>query len=243
MPAPGDYDGDGIQDLAVFRDSTGDWLTRKIYLYGCAPMDCTEQVHFGQTGDVPASGDFDGDGKTDPAVFRPSEGNWYILYSGTGGWTGLHFGQNGDLPVTGDYDSDGKSDVALVRRENGLLIWYILQSSDNQFIGIHFGLGTDKAVPADYNGDGKTDIAVFRDGYWYFLTNYTDFSYKVWGLPGDIPEPADYNADNKADVAVYRSRGPTTFGEHYASGSGTGELLGFTQGLPGDIPLPSAYVR
>jgi hypothetical protein len=179
---------------------------------------------------------------TDRAVFRPSEGNWYILYSSTGGWTGLHFGQNGDLPVTGDYDSDGKSDVAVVRRENGLLIWYILQSSDNQFVGIHFGLETDKAVPADYNGDGKTDIAVFRDGYWYFLTNYTDFSYKIWGLPGDTPEPADYDADNKADVAVYRSQ-IGIFGEHYALGSGSGELLGYSQGVPGDIPLPAAYVR
>ena len=242
-PVPGDYDGDGIQDLAVFRDSIGDWFTRKIYLYGCAPMDCTEQVHFGQTGDVPAPGDFDGDGMTDRAVFRPSEGNWYILYSSTGGWTGLHFGQNGDLPVTGDYDNDGRSDVAVVRRENGLLTWYVLQSSDNQFVGIHFGLETDKAVPADYNGDGKTDIAVFRDGYWYFLFNYADFSYRVWGLSGDIPEPADYNADGLADVAVYRSRGPGTFGDHYASGSGSGELLGFSQGMPGDVPLPAAYVR
>jgi hypothetical protein len=241
LPVPGDYDGDGIQDLAVFRTGTGDWFTRKIYLNNCGPMECTEQVHFGLPGDVPAPGDFDGDGATDRAVFRPSEGNWYILFS-SGGWTGLHFGQNGDQPVTGDYDNDGKSDVAVIRRENGLMTWFVLQSSNNQFIGLQFGLTADKAVPADYDGDGRTDIAVWRpsDGNWYTLSNYTAFSAIKWGLDGDVPVPADYDRDNKTDVGVFRP----SEGNYYALGSRNRTGLGYYQpSNPGEIPIASAYVR
>jgi uncharacterized delta-60 repeat protein len=238
-PVPGDYDGDGIQDLAVFRDGTGDWFTRKIYLNNCAPMDCTEQVHFGLPGDLPAPGDFDGDGTTDRAVFRPSEGNWYILFS-SGGWTGLHFGLNGDMPVTGDYDGDGRSDVAVIRRENGFIVWYMLQSSNNRFVGLQFGLDSDKAVPADYTGDGKTEIAVWRptDGYWYLLSNYIDFSAANFGLAGDIPEPADYDGDGKTDLAVFRPSDRN----HYAAAS-HGGYLGYEASAADDIPIPSVYVR
>lgn len=240
VPVPGDYDGDGIQDLAVFRPSAGDWFTRKIYLDNCGPMDCITQIHFGSPGDIPATGDFDADGKSDRAVFRPSEGNWYILFA-NGSWTGLHFGQNGDLPVTGDYDDDGKSDVAVIRRENGHLTWYILQSSNNQFVGIQFGLNTDKAVPADYNGDGRTEVAVWRptDGNWYLLSNYTDFSAVSWGTNGDIPGPADYDGDQKADFAIFRP----SEGTHYVLRSHDASLLAYHSGSATDIPIASVYVR
>ena len=45
------------------------------------------------------SGDFDGDGETDLAVWRPAEGNWYIVFSATGTWTVLQWGLPGDMPL------------------------------------------------------------------------------------------------------------------------------------------------
>jgi hypothetical protein len=240
IPAPGDYDGDYVQDLAVFRPATGEWITRKIYLNNCAPMDCSEVVQFGASGDIPAPGDFDGDGRTDRAVFRPSIGDWYILLS-SGGVRGLHFGQNGDQPVAGDYDGDGKSDAAVIRRENGKMFWYILQSSDNQFVGLQFGLSEDKAVVADYNADAKTDIAVWRpsNGTWYVLADYTNFSAAQFGAPGDVPESFDYDGDRKADFAVFRP----SAGVHYILRSSVGDSVGVQFGANGDVPIASAYVR
>ena len=54
---------------------------------------------WGATGDVQAPGDYDGDGRTDVAVFRPSNGTWYIWYVGTGTFAFFQWGLNGDIPI------------------------------------------------------------------------------------------------------------------------------------------------
>ena len=54
---------------------------------------------FGIATDIPAVGDFDGDGRADISVFRPSDGNWYRINSSDSSFTAFHFGANGDQPV------------------------------------------------------------------------------------------------------------------------------------------------
>jgi hypothetical protein len=80
---PGDYNGDTITDIAVFRPSTGIWY----FQTGGA-------VAFGTSGDIPVPGDYTGNGTTDIAVFRPSTGLWYVQ-----GGPVVAFGTSGDQPL------------------------------------------------------------------------------------------------------------------------------------------------
>ena len=83
-------------------------------------------------------GDFDGDGRTDTTVFRPSTGIRYTRDSSTGNTAFYQWGANGDVPVPGDYDGDARLDRAVYRPATG--IWYVLQSSTNTGAFYQWGL-------------------------------------------------------------------------------------------------------
>jgi len=129
--------------------------------------------------------DFDGDGKSDQAVYR--DGVWWILRSLTAGGIGVTWGgAPQDIPVPGDYDGDGKTDQAVYR--DG--VWWILRSSNGGGVGITWGgAPQDIPVPGDYDGDGKTDQAVYRDGVWWILRSSGGDGIGIgWGgAPQDIP--------------------------------------------------------
>ncbi len=175
--------------------------------------------------------DFDGDNRADIAVYRPTEGNWYVRQS-NGGYAVLNFGLNGDKPVTADYDADGRSDAAVFR--NG--VWWRLKSANNTIDGVQFGLAGDIPVPANFDTDGIADIAVFRPstGEWYWIGSADQsFNTITFGLNGDIPMPADYDGDGRADVNVFR---PST-GTWYRLNTSNFAFTVINYGLPGDKPL------
>ncbi len=176
--------------------------------------------------------DYDGDGKADLSVFRPSTGIWYLLNSQTG-FGGLQFGASGDRLVPADYDGDGKTDVAVYR--NGF--WYI-QRSDLGFTSVQFGEAADVPVPADYDGDGKADIGVYRPsiGTWFLQRSTLGFVGNQFGLNGDLPVAGDFDGDSKADLAVFR---PSN-GIWYLLQS-SGGFTGFQLGAVGDKLVAADY--
>lgn len=147
--------------------------------------------------------DFDGDGRTDFAVYRPNGGFWYQQRSSDNSFSAAQFGISTDKLASGDYDGDGRTDLAVYRDGT----WYISQSSNGQFHAVAFGLSSDVPVPADYDADGKTDVAVWRqeNGVWYILrSSDNSFAAQQFGQAGDKPATGDYDADGRADYAVFR---------------------------------------
>ncbi|MEJ7862862.1 MAG: VCBS repeat-containing protein [Pyrinomonadaceae bacterium] len=182
---------------------------------------------------VVPSFDYDGDGRADLSVFRPSDRTWY-LNRNQGGFDAVQFGLATDKITPADFDGDGKTDIAVYRAGT----WY-LRRSQLGFLGIAFGDANDIPQPADFDGDGRAEIAVWRpsNGTWYVYNLATSqiTSFPL-GAITDKPVVGDYDGDGRADYGVFRPSNGTWYLQQSRAGTAAIQF-----GLPTDKPVPADY--
>ncbi|NCC51978.1 MAG: VCBS repeat-containing protein [Spartobacteria bacterium] len=198
IPAPGDYDGDMIGDVATYYPVTGDWYI----LY--SDDGSFDVLNWGWVGAVPVPADYTGDGVTELAVYAPATGEWYVDADGYGP---MQWGWSGAVPVPGDYDGDGAAEMAVYDVANG--DWYINYPMNSALpFMVNWGWAAAEPVPADYDGDGDVELAVFDPSTleWYIHPDPTPQAIMLpLGaiLSNPVAVPADYDGDGEADLAIY----------------------------------------
>ncbi|NUQ62986.1 MAG: carboxypeptidase regulatory-like domain-containing protein [Pirellulales bacterium] len=251
-------DRDGIEMTAIYESPlfnpvswTGAPLDRGQWTIADANGSTLHQFIFGMEGAVPVTGDFDGDGVCEVAVFF--DGLWFIDLNGNGAWDPgdlwARLGQAGDQPVAGDWDGDGKTDIGIFGRAwigdaHAIEAEPGLPDTENERIGRHknvppspeeatsgwrtlkrtsegemrsdvidhvfqYGAEGDRAVAGDWNGDGVTNIGLFRNGTWYLDMDGDghwsrgDVMVRMGG-EGDLPVVGDFNGDGVDDLGLFR---------------------------------------
>ncbi|WP_066361838.1 FG-GAP repeat domain-containing protein [Herbidospora mongoliensis] len=234
---PGDFDGDGRSDRALWDPSTGKW-----FVEFSATGVHHETAPWGQAGDVPVPGDYNGDGQADRALWRPSTGVWYVTYSTTGQQVQLpSWGVSGHVPVPGDYDGDGRADRALWDQSNGK--WFVeFSNTGTQHETAPWGQTGDIPVPGDYNGDGQADRALWRPstGVWYITYSGSGQQAQLpsWGVSGHVPVPGDFDGDGRSDRTLWDPSNGKWFVEFSATGT---QHETAPWGQAGDVPVPGDY--
>ncbi|MEU6720279.1 peptidoglycan recognition family protein [Nonomuraea sp. NPDC046802] len=257
-PYTGDFDGDGRDDIVTFTHGTNaDVYVATSFGSGFRPA---EKWHdfFAPSGEIPAVGDFDGDGKDDVVTFTHGTGADVYVAKSTGNGFGPgekwhdFFALNGEFPAVGDVDGDGKDDL-IVFTQGATADVYVALSTGTGFgpakkVHDHFAPAGEQPRVADVDGDGKDDIVTFTsdnlaDVYVAKSTGSGFGPGEKWhdffAPAGEFPYTGDYDGDGKDDIVTF-TRGTTNdvyVAKSTGSGFGGGEKWHDFFGLNGETTL------
>ena len=241
LTKPGDFNGNGLDDLASYNDETRRWNIRT--------SDNTVLLNnelFGVSNALPIVGKFVSTNVSTIGYFVPATARWTIRSNYNDSallLNNIQYGAANFKPIVGDFNNDGLDDIATVNPQN--FIWQARTIAGSTiFNNFQHGAVGMVPMPGDYDGDGQTDIGVYSpaNGRWYIRrANGTVIAWNLqWGFPGGIPVVRDFNGNGKDDLGVYDAR--TMRWYVIDAQSGAVIMSGRKYGTGNAIPAPGKYL-
>jgi hypothetical protein len=197
------FGGPKVITPGAFRPSNGYTYLRNSNTTGFADI----EFFYGQAGDIPLAGDWNGDGKDTIGIYRNN--TFYLRNSNSAGFADIQFpfGAPGDIPIVGDWDGDGIDTIGVVR--GNTIFLKNTNTSGNADIQFNYGNSTDTFIVGDWNGDGIDTIGCFRptNGYVYLRNSNTTGFAEIeffYGTAGDKPVVGDWNGDGIDTIGIVR---------------------------------------
>ncbi len=213
----GDFNGDGISDMVFFNPKTGDWramegnrnggYNEKYYARRFQGFEGEGAIQWFRGN---ATGDYNGDGRSDIAFYLPQTKElWAAVNTGTQFEFRCYGTLYADIDLfkcewfSGDFDGNGLSDTVLFDEPTGA--WYLMYSTGGRFEFVKFSEHFKNLFRGDYIPDIRLDSPMTAD------TSESGKDRDKISL-----QSGDYNGDGRSDISVYDGRsGRWWVGENY----------------------------
>ena len=196
VPVSGDWNGNGVTDLATWRRSAG---AGKLSLRG--PDGAETKVAWGRTIDEPVAGDWDGDGTSNVGVWQRLT-RTFVLRTAAGGAREVAFGSRRSAPVTGDWDGDGRDEVGVFNPRLGR---FSLRMRSGEPVRVVLGDIGSLPVTGDWNGDGSTEVGVYdpMTGEWRLRHGNGSVTTTSLGGAGRLPVTGNWDGDDATELGTW----------------------------------------
>ncbi|MFD9497727.1 N-acetylmuramoyl-L-alanine amidase [Streptomyces sp. NPDC060035] len=254
-PLSGDVNGDGKDDVVTFTHGPNNDVYVGLSNGSSFGGGQKWNDFFSLSGEVPATGDFNGDGKDDIVTFtHNATADVHVGLSNGSSFSGGQkwhdfFAPAGEFPAVGDVNGDGKDDIITFTQGSSADV-YVALSTGSSFAPskkVHdfFAPGTEQPRVGDVNGDGRDDIVTFTsDANADVYVAFSDGARFTGGgkandyfaLPGEFPFVGDYNGDGKDDIVTFTHTASADVYVGLSNGSsfGGGQKWHDYFGLPGE---------
>lgn len=181
-------------------------------------------------GDVPITGDWNGDRVSDAGVFSRTRYATFRQRNADGAVTNIRLGVSSDAPITGDWNGDGQTDLGFRTTTTRM---FTLRNSHGTTNSFTFGDSNDVPVTGDWNGDGRWDVGVYDPATTTFLLRDSSGlkSSKRFGVAGGVPITGDWDGDGRWNLGYY-TPSDATYTLQNVDGTTTKVVFGEANSIP-----------